>query len=142
MKREYMDGGDGTHNQRILILVRIRLHIPNNLMRKQLRELCRLENKPLDIPQLIPPQRLDNLGHIKERRINAMTLQRPHRILKNKCITSIRREEEHCCRDRIHWSPIEKIILHLDADISGECITEDNLHGFRDIDSVCRILEK
>ena len=70
-----------SNNLRIVVLVGVCLHIPDNLVREELRELSSLKNVAFHITQYIVSQSLDNLRDVKERYVNGMAFQCPHCVL-------------------------------------------------------------
>ncbi|KAI6770600.1 hypothetical protein HG530_005229 [Fusarium avenaceum] len=68
-------------NLSIIVLVRVGLHVPDNLMSKQLRELSRFQDVPLHISKAVVAEGLDNLGNIEKGHINGVALQRTHGVL-------------------------------------------------------------
>jgi hypothetical protein len=78
-----------TYHQGVFILERIGLHVPNNLVSKELGKLCGFDNVSLDISQRIIPQSLDDLWDIEERRIDGMAFESAHSILNNERIVAI-----------------------------------------------------
>jgi len=57
---------DGTYNLRIFIFVRVRLHVPDDLMCKELRELGSLDDESLHVSKHIVSKRLHNLWNVEK----------------------------------------------------------------------------
>src|SRR5690606_10688381 len=106
-----VDGEETTYNQSIVVLVRIGLHVPDDLVSEQLRELRGFQDKALDISKRIISQRLYNLRHIEERDVNRVVLERPHGILKDEWVVVISWREERDRCDRVDRCPIEKMLF-------------------------------
>ena len=69
------------YNLGIVVLVGVRLHVPDDLVGKELRELGRLQNVTLNIAQGVISKSLDDLRHVKEGHVDRVALQRSHGIL-------------------------------------------------------------
>ena len=58
------------YNLRIVIFIGVRLHVPDDLVGKELGELGCLKDVPLNVAQGIVSERLHNLRDEEERHIN------------------------------------------------------------------------
>ena len=95
------------YNLRVVILVHVGLHVPDNLMRKELRKFCGFYDVSFHIAEHVVAKRLDNLRHVEESHIHGVTFERPHCILYDERVVAIRWQEIcHGC-DRIHRGPVE-----------------------------------
>jgi hypothetical protein len=99
-----------THNFRCFILVRVRLHVPDDLMGEQLRKLGRLNDVSLNVAKSIVSERLDNLVDVEEHDIYRVALKCSHSILYNEGMVAVRRHEKRHRRDGIHRSPIQQVL--------------------------------
>jgi hypothetical protein len=104
-----------SYNLRVVIFVGVCFHVPNYLVRKELRELGRFQNVALDIAQGVVSESLDDLRNIKERHIDRVALQCPHGILDQTRMVLIRRQKEGDCSDRVDWRPEEQVLAALSA---------------------------
>lgn len=82
-----------THNLTVIVLERIGLHIPNDLVCKQLRELRCLDDVTFDVTKCIIPKGLHNLRNVKEGHIDRMAFQSSHGVLYEEWMVLIRRKE-------------------------------------------------
>lgn len=91
-----------TYNQAVIIFVRVGLHIPDDLMSKELRKLGSLNDVALHIAQVIISERLHNLRDIEERHVNRVAFQCPHSILNQRWMILICRHEVCHSGDWVH----------------------------------------
>jgi hypothetical protein len=99
------------YNLRFVILVGVRLHVPDDLVGKELGELGRLEDVPLNIAQSVISERLDNLWDVEERHINRMAFQSPHGVLDQIRVVPVGWQEKgHRCYG-VHRGPEEQVLM-------------------------------
>ena len=106
-----------THHFRGLVLVSVRLHVPDDLVSEQLRKLSCLDDVSLNISQNIISKRLHNLVDIEEHDIYRVALKCPHRILDDKWMVAISRHEQCYSRNRVQRCPIQQV-LELEGDVA------------------------
>lgn len=99
------------YNLLIVVLVGVGLHVPDDLVGKELGELGRLEDVPLNVAQGIVSERLDNLRYVEERHINRMALQGPHGILNQVRVVPVGWQEKGHCSDGIHRGPEKQVLV-------------------------------
>lgn len=87
----------GTYNGGVIVLVGIGLHIPDDLMCEQLRELSSLQDVPFYVTQCIVSQRLYDLRDVEEGNVAGVALQRSHCVLDQERMISIGGQEVCGC---------------------------------------------
>ena len=95
-----------SYNLRVFILVRVGLHVPDDLVREELREFGSLNNITLHISEGIISKGLDNLWHVEECDIDGMSLESPHGVLKDEWVASVGRKKVVDGGYGIHWCPV------------------------------------
>lgn len=147
-----------TYNLGVIVFVRVGLHVPYNLVRKELGELCSLNNVALNIAQCIISKCLHDLRDVKEGHINRVTLKRPHGILDQERMVLIRWQEVCDRGDWIDGSP-EQQELHklgqaqkdlygrkthpqLVADVAGQGSTQEDWQSLGLPHSLLRVCKK
>ncbi len=114
-----------THNCTIIVLVHVRLHIPNDLVGKQLRKLRCLNDVPFNVAKIVISQTLYDLWDVEECYINRMTFQCSHRVLDQERVVLVCRQE--IC-NRCDWAdgnPVEKV-LQLEPDILRKLTSKED----------------
>jgi len=106
-------GSFTTHNLRVVILVCVRLHVPDDLVGKKLRELRRLQDVAFDVAQRIVPKGLHDLRHVEEGDIHRVALQCSHGVLDKERVVLVHGQEVRHGSDWVHRRPEEEILQKL-----------------------------
>ena len=91
VSRSQMEWVAATYDGAVIVFVRIGFHIPDDLMRKELRELRSLQDVALDVAESIVAKSLHDLGHVEEGNVHRVVFQRPHGILEQEWVVPVRR---------------------------------------------------
>jgi hypothetical protein len=104
------DWTGATYDFSIVVLVGVCLHVPYDLMGEKLRELRRLNDISLCIPERVVAESLHNLRDIEKGDIDRVALESPHCILEHKWIVPVLGEEERHSRDGADRSPVQEML--------------------------------
>jgi hypothetical protein len=96
-----------TYDLGVVILVRVGLHIPNDLVGKQLRELRRLDDVPLDVSESIITESLHDLRDVEKGHVDSMALQCSHRVLNQERMISVLGRKVRNRGDWVDRLPVE-----------------------------------
>lgn len=87
--QDFVQRGLSTYHLRLFVFVRVRLYVPDDLMRKKLREFRCLDDVSLDVAKYVVTKCLHDLRDIEERDIYRVALERSHSVLNDKRMITI-----------------------------------------------------
>lgn len=99
-----------TYDRAIIILIGVGLHVPYDLVSKQLRELCSLNDVTFNVAKRIVAKCLHDLGYVEECHINRVTFKCPHSILNQERVVLVHWQEVRDSSDGVDGSPEQKIL--------------------------------